>query len=191
MIRILCSNTRGNIMRAYKFVWIVCIFSFFICFSNFSLAADVAKMGVIDFQKVLETSTAGKAIQAELKAKNDQMAADLQKKGGEIENISKRLERESMVMSKEMREEKEREQRIKVNDFKTLQKRYRSELQKLQVQLMQKLQADMTAITQEIGKKGGYLLIIDKRGVIYAPTSVDLTDKLIQRLNKQSAKAKK
>lgn len=178
-------------MRAYKFFWIVCIFSFFICFSNFSLAADVAKMGVIDFQKVLETSAAGKAIQAELKAKNEKMAVDLQKKGSEIEKISKRLERESMVMSKEMREEKEREQRIKVNDFKTLQKRYRSELQKLQVQLMQQLQADMTAITQEIGKKGGYLLIIDKRGVIYAPTSVDLTDKLIQRLNKQSAKAKK
>jgi outer membrane protein len=90
-----------------------------------------------------------------------------------------------MVMSKEMREEKEREQRIKVNDFKSLQKRYRSELQKLQVELMQKLQTKITAITEEIGKKEGYLLIIDKRGVIYAPTSVDLSDKLIQRLNKK------
>jgi outer membrane protein len=88
-------------------------------------------------------------------------------------------------MSKEMREEKEREQRIKVNDFKSLQKRYRSELQKLQVELMQKLQTKITAITEEIGKKEGYLLIIDKRGVIYAPTSVDLSDKLIQRLNKK------
>ena len=50
---------------------------------------------------------------------------------------------------------------------------------------MQQLQSQMTAITQEIGKKEGYLLIMDKRGVIYAPTSVDLTDKLIQRLNKK------
>ena len=160
-------------------------FFHFLFFQQFSLAADVAKIGVIDFQKVLETSAAGKAIQAELKAKNEKMAADLQKKGSEIEKISKRLERESMVMSKEMREEKEREQRIKVNDFKTLQKRYRSELQKLQVELMQQLQTKITAITQEVGKKEGYLLIMDKRGVIYAPTSVDLTDKLIQRLNKK------
>ena len=185
MIRILRSNTRGNKMRAYKFVWIVCIFSIFIFGSKFSLAADVAKIVVIDFQIVLETSAAGKAIQSELKAKNETMAADLQKKGAEIEKISKRLERESMVMSKEMREEKEREQRIKVNDFKSLQKRYRAELQKLQVELMQQLQKKITAITQEIGKKEGYLLIMDKRGVIYAPTSVDLTDKLIQRLNKK------
>jgi outer membrane protein len=178
-------------MRVSKIAWAVCFFSIFIFFSNFSLAADVAKIGVIDFQKVLETSTAGKAIQTELKAKNEKMAADLQKKGGEIEKIRKRLERESMVMSKEMREDKEREQRIKVNDFKSLQKRYRSELQKRQSQLMQQLQSDVTALTREIGKKEGYLLIMDKRGVIYAPNSVDLTDKLIQRLNKKSAKAKK
>lgn len=177
-------------MGAHKIAGIVCFF-IFIFFSNFSLAADVAKIGVIDFQKVLETSTAGKLIQSELKKENEKMAADLQAKGAEIEKIGQRLERESMVMSKEMREEKEREQRIKVNDFKTLQKKYRAELQKLQVQLMQQLQSDVTALTQEIGKKEGYLLIMDKRGVIYAPNSVDLSDKLIQQLNQKSAKAKK
>ncbi len=177
-------------MRAYKIACVIwCLIIIF--FSNFSLAADVAKIGIIDFQKVLETSAAGKAIQAELKKENEKMGADLQKKGAEIEKIQRRLERESMVMSKEMREEKEREQRIKVNDFKTLQKRYRSELQKVQVKLMQQLQADVTTITREIGKKEGYLLIMDKRGVIYAPRSVDLSDKLIQQLNTKFAKTKK
>jgi outer membrane protein len=177
-------------MRAYKIACVIwCLIIIF--FSNFSLAADVAKIGVIDFQKVLETSAAGKAIQAELKKKNEKMTADLQKKGAEIEKIQRRLERESMVMSKEMREEKEREQRIKVNDFKTLQKKYRSELQKVQVKLMQQLQTDVTTITREIGKKEGYLLIMDKRGVIYAPRSVDLSDKLIRQLNTKFAKTKK
>ncbi len=177
-------------MRAHKMGGVICLL-FFIFFSSLAWAADVAKIGVIDFQKVLEISAAGKSIQAELKVENEKMAADLQQKGQEIEKIGKRLERESMVMSKEMREEKEREQRIKVNDFKSLQKKYRAELQKLQVDLMQQLQADVTAITQEIGKQEGYLLIMEKRGVIYAPTSVDLTDKLIQKLNSKSAKAKK
>ena len=177
-------------MRAYKIACVIwCLIIIF--FSNFSLAADVAKIGVIDFQKVLEISAAGKAIQAELKKKNEKMTADLQKKGAEIEKIQRRLERESMVMSKEMREDKEREQRIKVNDFKTLQKKYRSELQKVQVKLMQQLQTDVTTITREIGKKEGYLLIMDKRGVIYTPRSVDLSDKLIQQLNTKFAKTKK
>jgi outer membrane protein len=177
-------------MRAAKVVFSTCLL-IFIFFCNFTIAADVAKIGVVDFQKVLETSDAGKHIQSELKKENETMSADLQQKGGEIEKIRKRLERESMVMSKEMREEKEREQRIKVNDFKTLQKKYRAQLQKRQVELMQALQVDVTEITQQIGKKEGYLLIMDKRGVIYAPSSVDLTDKLIQQLNKKSSNAKK
>ena len=56
---------------------------------------------------------------------------------------------------------------------------------------MQQLQDDITAIAQQVGKKEGYLLIMDKRGVIYAPTSVDLTDNLIRKLNAKFAKTKK
>jgi outer membrane protein len=174
-------------MRATKAVFITCLLMFIFPYHSV-IAADVAKIGVIDFQKVLEVSDAGKMIQSELKKDNEKMTADLQQKGEEIEKIRKRLERESMVMSKEMREEKEREQRIKINDFKSLQKKYRGELQKRQVQLMQQLQSGVTDVTQQIGKKEGYLLIMDKRGVIYAPNSVDLTDKLIEQLNKKPFK---
>ena len=106
-------------MRTLKYS---CIITIFVFFNNFIFAADVAKIGVIDLQKILETSSAGKAIQTELKKEKDKMESDLKKKGAEIENIRKRLERESMVMGKEMREEKERESRIKINDFKSLQK---------------------------------------------------------------------
>ena len=119
------------------------------------------------------------------------MESDLKQKGSEIEKIRQRLERESMVMSKEMRDDKEREQRIKINDFKTLQKRYRSDLQKLEANLMNQLKADIKELVETIGKKEGYLLIINKFGVLYAPGSIDITDKLIQKLNASFAKRKK
>ena len=142
-------------------------------------------------QKVLETSSAGKSIQAALKKQKDKMESDLKVKGTEIEKISKRLERESMVMSKEMREEKEREQRIKINDFKSLQKKYRSDLQKLEVQLMNQLQKDVKELVDAIGKKKGYLLIVNKYTVLYSPRSIDITDDLIKKLNAKTAKKKK
>jgi outer membrane protein len=155
------------------------------------LAADVAKIGVIDLQKILENSNFGKSIQADLKKEKEKMESDLKQKGSEIEKIRQRLERESMVMSKEMRDDKEREQRIKINDFKTLQKRYRSDLQKLEANLMNQLKADIKEFVETIGKKEGYLLIINKFGVLYAPGSIDITDKLIQKLNASFAKRKK
>ena len=177
-------------MRAVKCTFAILLLILFFS-ANSLFAANVAKIGVIDLQKILATSTSGKAIQAQLKSQKDKMESDLKQKGSEIEKISKRLERESMVMSKEMREEKEREQRIKINDFKTLQKKFRSDLQKLEGQLMNQLQKDIKGIVDAIGKKKGYLLIINKYNVLYSPDSIDITDDLIKQLNAKTAKRKK
>ena len=177
-------------MRAVKCTFAILLLILLFA-TNSLFAANVAKIGVIDLQKILATSTSGKAIQAQLKSQKDKMESDLKKKGSEIEKISKRLERESMVMSKEMREEKEREQRIKINDFKSLQKKFRSDLQKLEGQLMNQLQQDIKGLVDSIGKKKGYLLIINKYNVIYSPDSIDITDDLIKQLNAKTAKRKK
>ncbi len=177
-------------MRVFKLFGTLSFLALFYC-SGIAFAADVAKIGVVDLQKILETSSAGKLIQAELKMQKEKMESDLKEKGAEIENISKRLERESMVMSKDMREEKEREQRIKINDFKTLQKKYRSELQKLEVELMNQLQNDIKELVDAIGKKDGYLLIVNKFSVLYSPGSTDITDKLIKQLDAATDKRKK
>jgi outer membrane protein len=179
-------------MRAVKFaVSIFFVLWFVIGAASFSPAADVAKIGVVDLPKILQNSTTGKSIQATLKKERDKMETDLKTRGAEIENIRKRLERESMVMSKETREEKERDYRIKINDFKTLQKKYTTDLQRLEARLMGQLKTDVQQLVDEMGKKGGYLLIVNKIGVLYAPNSIDVTDQLIQKLNSKVAKRKK
>ena len=93
-----------------------------------------------------------------------------------------------MVMGKEKREEKEREGRIKLNDFKSLQKRYRSQLQNLEKRLVKSIREDVFALVEEIGKKEGYLLIINNFSVMYSPGPIDITDKLIKQLNDKYAK---
>lgn len=147
------------------------------------LAADVAKIGVVNFQKILENSSKGKAAQSELKTAKDRMESDLKKKGAEIEEMRKRLEDQAGVVSKEMREEKSRDVRIKMNDFRNLQKQYSTELQGLERKLMSKMQTEVAGIVKQIGEKEGYLLIISNIGVLYSPSSIDLTDKIIKKLN--------
>lgn len=153
--------------------------------------ADVAKIGVVEFQRLFENSDAGKEIKAEITVQGKKMEAELKKKGSEIEELKKRLEREALVMSKEMREEKEREFRIKVNDIKTLQKKYEVTLQGIQKKMMAGLQSDTLEIINGIGKSEGYLLIMDKRGVLYSPGTIDITDEVIKKYNAQYAKKKK
>jgi Skp family chaperone for outer membrane proteins len=41
----------------------------------------------------------------------------------------------------------------------------------------------MGSIVEELGKKEGYLLIVTSQAVLYAPSTIDITDQLIQLYN--------
>jgi outer membrane protein len=175
-------------MRIYHIV--KAITAGFICFIwlGSALAADVAKIGTVDIQRIMSTSEQGKAAKAKIKEQTDQMTVALKQKGAEIENLKNQLERESMVMSKEKREEKEREFRIKLNDLKTLEKRYRGDLQAIEKKLAGEMRKAVFKLVEEIGKKEGYLLIMNNFNIMYAPSSIDITDKIIKKLNAQYKK---
>jgi len=175
-------------MRSLQTILWVTLFTF--CFATFSsFGADVAKIGVVDFQRILVTSSAGKASQAEITKQGNAMEAELKKNQEELEEMKKRNDREALVMTKEMREEKEREFRIKINDFRTIEQKFKQEINALNKRLVKRLQDDVFELVEEVGKKEGYLLVVEKTegGVMYAPNTIDITDKLIQLYNTRFA----
>jgi outer membrane protein len=184
------TNMKGDNMRLSA-KWFVFFFIGLLVFIDAGLAADVAKIGVVEFQRVIEGSEAGKAIKAKMTTQYERMESELKGKESEIKELKKRMDRESLVMSKEMREEKDREFRIKVNDIKMLQKKYEAELQEMNKRLMGDLIKDSQKIIAEIGKAGGYLAIINKSAVLYSPSTIDITDEVVKRYNASYAKTKK
>jgi len=152
--------------------------------------ADVAKIGIIDFQRVLEASDAGKTAQSRINERGKLMEKELKEKGAEIEELRRKLEREALVMSREMREEKERQIRININDLKAMQAKYINEFKTKESQLIQGIQKEVFKLVEDIGNKEGILLILEKReaGVVYGPNTIDLTDRIIQLYNGEYAK---
>ena len=151
-------------------------------FGGAALGADVAKIGVLDFQKILESSKAGKEAQAEINEEGKLMETELKRRGEEITALEQQIETEKMVMKEDVRQEKQRDIRIKINDLKTLQKKYLREFQVLEEGIIKRLQKDVFAIVREIGAEKGYLLILEKRaaGVVYSPETLDVTDDVIK-----------
>jgi outer membrane protein len=171
-------------MNITKIAFVTMVFS--VClFVASSFGADVAKIGVVNFQKILEKSDAGKMAMAEINKHGKELEANLKKKGKEIEETKNKLEREALVMSKEMRDEKEREIRINTNDLKILQNKYTADLRQLEAKLVRNIQKEVLEIIAEMGKKEGFLIIFEKReaGVMYSPDTIDITDRLIQKYN--------
>jgi outer membrane protein len=182
-------------MNITKIAFVTMVFS--VCFFvAASFGADVAKIGVVNFQTILEKSDAGKMAMAEINKHGKELEASLKKKGKEIEETKNKLEREALVMSKEMRDEKEREIRINTNDLKILQNKYTADLRQLEAKLVRNIQKEVLEIIADIGKKEGFLVIFEKReaGVMYSPDTIDITDRVIQKYNsifsKKSSKKK-
>lgn len=148
--------------------------------SGGALAADV-KIGVIDFQRVLKESKGGQAAKAEIEKKGKSYENTLKNQGEELEKLKKKLEAEAMVMSKEMREDKERDFRIKVGDFKALQKKYATEFKEYEASVIQRVQKEVFGLVEKIGKKGGYLMILEKSAVLYYVDAIDITDEMIKQ----------
>jgi outer membrane protein len=188
-------SLKGGRMNITKIAFVTMVFS--VClFVAASFGADVAKIGVVNFQTILEKSDAGKMAMAEINKHGKELEASLKKKGKEIEETKNKLEREALVMSKEMRDEKEREIRINTNDLKILQNKYTADLRQLEAKLVRNIQKEVLEIIAEIGKKEGFLVIFEKReaGVMYSPDTIDITDRVIQKYNsifsKKSSKKK-
>ncbi len=149
-----------------------------------TVAHAQGKIGVVDFQQILKESSAGKAAQAQIKQKRDKMQADIQAKGSEIEKLQEKLEREAMVMSRDKREAQAREIRIKINDIRSLQKKYREDFRQFEGRLIQRIQKEVFEIVERLGKQGNYTMILEKVGVLYYQDAIDITDQVIARYNK-------
>ena len=134
-------------MRTFKMAFVATIFSFcFLVVSSYG--ADVAKIGVVDFMRILEVSSAGKSARVEIDEQRKKMEADLEKQGSEIKELQAKLERESLVMSKEKRTEKERELRTKFNDFMLLEKKFKKERQILDRKLTINIQKEIIELAK-------------------------------------------
>ncbi|MBC8439770.1 MAG: OmpH family outer membrane protein [Deltaproteobacteria bacterium] len=157
-----------------------------------AFCADVAKIGVFNFQKILTDSSAGKMIQKEINAKGNELQKKLQTEKDLLDEMNKAIEREALVLSPEKQNEKQREFRIKVNDFKKMQEDFAKEFKELEVKFINKIQKEVFEITNEIGKEEGYLLILERKvaGVVYHPAQLDITDQIIKKYNLQVSKTK-
>jgi len=175
-------------MKCIKIILISLFTSLIMIFPLF--ADNLNKIGIVDFQKILETSKVGKAAQKEIKSEGEKMEETLKEKGAEIEALKKKLERDALVIDRDTRAEREREIRIKINDIKALQKKYMSDFRDLEARMIDRIRTQLIDIIENIGKKDGYLLIMEKNqaGVLYSPNTVDITEKVIRLYNKKVEK---
>jgi outer membrane protein len=182
-------------MHKLKIFFLVHFFTI-IVFIIPSYGADVIKIGVVDTQKVLDTSLLGKKMKNELKKIHARFSADLDAKGKEIEKLQNEIEKLSASeqslseADKKKLEKNIRELKIKIYDAKNLEETYQNEFNNEEMNRLKYTTKIVQEIISEIGKKEGYLLIKNKRGALFSPEEGDVTDKVIKQLDSRYKEGK-
>lgn len=156
------------------------------------LCADVAKIGTVSFEKIFNNSAGGKAVKDQINKEGRSMNADLEKIQKEIKELQELLKKdgESGVLNDSARENKKWELDRKINEVKALKRRFDRKIQEMQIRLINVVKRDVLKIVADYSKKEGYLLVIEDINLVYAPQTLDITDKIIQLYDKSYAKKK-
>jgi outer membrane protein len=144
-----------------------------------------ARVAVVDVQKVLTQSTAGKAAYEKLKKMQDERVA----KAKQMDDEVKKLESELTTKRISLAEDKLAEMAKQLNDRKIAMQRHVQdadrEIGEARDRELQALQVKIEPVIDAIGKEMGLALIFNKfeSGLVYASDAVEITDTVIKRFN--------
>ncbi|PLX75830.1 MAG: hypothetical protein C0614_10485 [Desulfuromonas sp.] len=155
-------------------------------FSTTVSAADL-KVGYVDLQKALNLSSAGKMAKEKIKSKVETYDAEVQLRQEELQKLKEDLEKQAMLLSEEARSAKERDYQQKLKEYQRFTKDIQEELQQTDADLTRKILEDILKVVQDVGKKNGYTLVLEKTesSLVYADSSIDMTDSVIQAFDAQ------
>ena len=145
-------------------------------------AAQNLKVGIVDLQRALNESSAGKKAKEQFKVEFDRMQDSLKREKDQLDRVKDELDKKSVVLKEDQRktmaedfERKRLSLRRKLEDSD-------AELRKKDQELTGSILKDLAVVIQEIGARDGYTLILENSSsaVLYGSKSIDLTDEVIR-----------
>lgn len=153
-------------------------------------ASGPIKIAVIDTERILLNSQAGKKAVAELKSAQEQKERELDRQQKEIRDLQAKIDDGRLSLAQDKLAEMEKQLEDKVIAVRRLQDDANRELQKKKDDVLGSVDQRVMPVINQVGKELGYTLIFRKfeSGLIYADEAVDITPIIIQRLDAAQGK---
>ena len=150
-----------------------------------------ARVAVIDVNKVLMSSTAGKASYEKLKKLQEDRIARAKKMDEEAAALDKEINEKKLTLS----EEKLADLTKQLSDKKIAMQRFAQdadrEVGEARDKELQGLEAKIKPVIDAVGKEMGLAVIFNKfeSGLVYASDAIDITDTVVKKFNETAAPA--
>lgn len=149
-------------------------------------AQDNLKFGYVDIQKVIFSSNKGKTAIAVVKKFQQRRQREISDLEDEVNKLEKDLSKQLFSITEEAKAIKDEDIRSKKLKLKRLLQDSEYELSKRKKDALNKVNKKVVFLIQKLGKEQHYSLILELTGsnIIYAGNSFDLTQKIIDELDK-------
>lgn len=145
-----------------------------------ALAGNVA---VADSQTAIMATDAAKKMFEKLNADMKPQRDRLEQLRKDIASYEEKFQKNAAVMSDKDKRDLQKQAEAKLAEFKSLADAVQKRAQEAQQDMLKTLIPKTEVVVEELRKAGNYDIIIEKKNVIWADPSVDLTKKITEKLN--------
>lgn len=158
-----------------------------IVLGGFGFAKAESKIGIVDMQKAVQATAAGKKARESLDAEFKKRKESLDKKKGDIDKMGGDLEKKRSVLSEEVFNKKQMELQEEMMKFQKVVAENQMEIQKKEKELVEPILEKMRKAIAKVAQEKGYSIILEKQGqsVLFALNDTDLTDEVIKTFEKE------
>lgn len=149
-----------------------------------------SRIAVINVQKVLAESAAGKTALERLKKSQDEKAARAQKMNEEITALEQQINQKKLSLSDDKLADLQKQHSDKKIALQRFAQDADRELGEQRDTALQDLEKRIMPVIDDLGKEMGFAMIFNKfeSGLVYASPAIDVTDVVVKRFNESEAK---
>ena len=149
-------------------------------------SAEGMKIGVMNIQKVLLESSAGRKATAVVEKRAKELDTKFKPERDTLIALKEEIEKKSSAWSAEKKAEKVLELQKKQRNLQVKVEDAQIEFRQLQNKEMEPIAKMLQTVVNTYGAKNGYAVILDsKAGVHYASNEVDITEDVKKELDKR------
>jgi outer membrane protein len=151
-----------------------------------SARADGTKIGVMNIQKILLESSAGRKAKDVFEKRMNELQSKFKAEQDTLVSLQQEIEKKSSAWSAEIKAKKVRELQKKQRELQVKSEDAQIELKQLQDKELEPILKMLQTVVNTYGQKNGYIVILDSKvGVLFAANGVDVSEDVKKELDKR------
>jgi outer membrane protein len=151
------------------------------------LSAQLAKVGVVDFEKAVVESAEGKKASEKFNATLQAKQTELEKRQKDIDDQTKKLQNGARTLSDTAKADLQKDIDRKTTDLQRINEDAQKDLQTLRDELLRPIAEKATALMNAMAAEQGYTLVVDisnpQTNVVFFNPKNDVTPELVKRID--------